>query len=48
MREETLKNSLLFKGAVDINDPDGEVYSNVSETSGWFDGIKLVLCIIDK
>jgi filamentous hemagglutinin len=39
MREESMKNSLLFKGVVDVSDKgDGREVSNVSQESGWFDG----------
>ncbi|MCL2162723.1 MAG: hemagglutinin repeat-containing protein, partial [Betaproteobacteria bacterium] len=41
MREESFKNSALFKGVVDAKDPDGKVFSNLSMLSGWFDGIAL-------
>ncbi|MDG6894665.1 hypothetical protein [Volucribacter amazonae] len=39
MREETLANSRKFKGIIDKK--TGEVLSNVSYDSGYFDGVKL-------
>ncbi|OOF42178.1 hypothetical protein BKK51_13050 [Rodentibacter trehalosifermentans] len=39
MREETLKNSRLFKGIKDAK--TGKIYRNDSYDSGYFDGVKL-------